>query len=779
MLPPNLEAAEHGAIRRRLNAAARRSYHWLRVRLPRPLRAWARAILGTFGAEPIRLRRAVKRLLGAPDPQATAIRIQRARGAHLIKLLAPERTASTPLRPTEPVDVVVPIYNAYDAVVSCLRSVSAHTDIPARLIVVDDCSTDRRIGAFLEEWAGGARAGTALTEIVLLVNDANLGFPKSVNRALRLTRGHVVLLNSDTQVPPAWLSRLVRPLLSDPTIASATPFSNSATICSFPEFCRDNEPFRGLAVAECDRWFRDFGSEETVELPTGVGFCMALNRAALDRVGLLEDERFGRGYGEENDWCMRAHEAGFKNVLVQDLFVHHEHGASTPPAEKRARMQQNLDRVAELHPEYLPWVHRFIDADPPAGVRDTITAVADARTRRSAEKLTLIITHTLGGGTELFLDRLLAWHRDRVGKAAVLAYDVSENDYVFTYLGYDRPIRFRTATNLLRKSAFERLLRLLGTDRIFLNSLVGFPDAADALGPIAACGLPYSVAVHDYFAACVSWNLLDSRLQFCGAETDPAVCRRCLKSGAAEFTRFHGYRDIDIEDWRRRWAWLLGRAESVLCFSDDSVRWLRKYYPNLNNIQVAEHFVERPADGAPAGASVDGTLQVSVLGAIGPCKGAAIVRAVVAQVRRERLPIRITIVGYLMDDLYPRQTRDGRLAITGPYRPAALPLLLAESRTDVVLIPSIWPETFSFTAAEATALGYPVVTFPLGAQAERIRSAGAGVVLPEISAQAVVDCLKSLAEDRARLAVLRQRAAATTLPDAAEFNRALDRLFKS
>ncbi|MDR8439764.1 glycosyl transferase, partial [Acinetobacter baumannii] len=79
---------------------------------------------------------------------------------------------------------------------------------------------------------------------------------------------------------------------------SVTPFSNNATICSFPNFCEDNELFSGMDVQSLDDEFETYGKENNlVEIPTGVGFCMYIRRDCLNQVGYFDEETFGRGYG--------------------------------------------------------------------------------------------------------------------------------------------------------------------------------------------------------------------------------------------------------------------------------------------------------------------------------------------------------------------------------------------------------------------------------------------------------------------------------------------------
>ena len=134
------------------------------------------------------------------------------------------------------VDVVVPVFNAPDDVRRCVASVLEHTPRDAsRVVLIDDASTDRGIAALFDELAR-----RDLWNVVLLRNDANLGFTRTANRGIALSSNDVVLLNSDTIVTHGWLDALLRCAESDPRIATATPFSNNAEICSFPRFCEDN-----------------------------------------------------------------------------------------------------------------------------------------------------------------------------------------------------------------------------------------------------------------------------------------------------------------------------------------------------------------------------------------------------------------------------------------------------------------------------------------------------------------------------------------------------------
>ena len=137
----------------------------------------------------------------------------------------------------------------------------------------------------------------------------------------------VVLLNSDTEVPPGWLTRLAGHAYATPRVASVSPFSNNATICGYPRI-EAGPPAFGLGVTELDAACRAANGGRSVELPTTVGFCMYIRRAALADVGLFDADAFGRGYGEENDFCLRASARGWRHLLACDTFVYHEGSVS-------------------------------------------------------------------------------------------------------------------------------------------------------------------------------------------------------------------------------------------------------------------------------------------------------------------------------------------------------------------------------------------------------------------------------------------------------------------
>lgn len=272
------------------------------------------------------------------------------------------------------IDVVVPVYRDLANTLRTLASVLAATDRARyEIVVVNDASPEPTIAEALE-----AMAVRGL--ITLRTNPQNLGFVASVNLALRVHSARdVILLNSDAEVFGDGLSRLIGHLERTPRAATVTPLSNAATILSYPIRLQDNHVPLELDARELDAMAAAVGRDAgNIELPTGVGFCMGLRRRCLEDIGPFDEAAFGRGYGEENDFCWRARGRGWTHLAATDVFVWHAGGGSFG-AERETRVSHAMQVLAQRHPGYLPAVREFIHRDPLATARGRLDA---ARLRR-------------------------------------------------------------------------------------------------------------------------------------------------------------------------------------------------------------------------------------------------------------------------------------------------------------------------------------------------------------------------------------------------------------
>jgi GT2 family glycosyltransferase len=271
------------------------------------------------------------------------------------------------------VDVIVPVYGSRRLTMQALDSVlQSRASTPYELVVIDDASPDPVLRQELEVLA-------AAGHLTLLTNPRNMGFVETANRGFLLhpTRD-VVLLNSDTRVFGDWLDRLMAALHSTDRTATASPLSNAATILSYPVFLRDNHA-TSVDLVVLDDLCAQL-AHAPVELPTAHGFCMAVKRRCLDEIGPFDHENFGRGYGEENDFSLRAMAAGWRHVAATSTFVWHRGGASFG-SERETLIEGAQQTVERLHPGYAASIQRFIKRDPLAKVR---TALDVARIRHDS-----------------------------------------------------------------------------------------------------------------------------------------------------------------------------------------------------------------------------------------------------------------------------------------------------------------------------------------------------------------------------------------------------------
>ncbi|MDE2007414.1 MAG: glycosyltransferase, partial [Rhodospirillales bacterium] len=604
------------------------------------------------------------------------------------------------------VDVVIPVYRGLAETRRCLESVLADPDRPpGAVIVIDDATPEKPLAA----WLGGmARAG----RIRLLRNARNQGFVASVERGMEAAgRNDVALLNADTEVPSGWLARLAGHAYAEARIASVSPFSNNATICGYPSLA-GGPPAFGLSTGELDAACREANAGRSVAVPTTVGFCMYIRRAALDAAGGFDIAAFGRGYGEEVDFCRRAAAAGWSHRLACDVFVFHQgavsFGANNPLA---ARAQ---DILAARWPDYPKLVARHAARDPADPARFALTA---ALFRRAGAPVEVLIDHGLGGGIGRHLE-------ERVTRAGAARNFVRLSPHPRgARLDFPALPGHPPAILPARLDAAMALLGALGVSEASLHQAMGHDLDIAAL--LFRLGVPFEVTAHDYFLLCPQVNLLPSRdARHCG-EPGQAVCNACIAARPS-----HGARDITT--WRQRHAALLLGARLVLCPSQDTLDRFARLAPGAR-LALAPHDPE-PAAAVRAPRPRPGEkLRVLLLGVLAPQKGAAALREVLALADPARFEFRL--IGALERPLPPDLA--SRIAVTGRYKEADLPRLIAAARPHLAWFPATWPETWSYTLSAALHAGLPVVASAIGAFPERLAGRALSFLVdPAASAEA-------------------------------------------
>ncbi len=648
----------------------------------------------------------VRTLEGEPPPPAAILD-----GAGLLAA-----RNGLPRRAAPSIDVIVPVYRGMAETLACLESVLASGDTVAhRLIVIDDCSPEPELTAALQAMAAAGR-------LTYLRNEQNLGFVASANRGLSLPgEADVVLLNADTVVPQKFLERLYLAAHADAAIATATPLSNNATICSLPRPPGTEASPYGLAFSEIDALVRTANARTVRDIPTAHGFCMYIRRDALDDVGLFDAQTFGAGYGEENDFSLRAFERGWRNVCAADVYVEHK-GAISFAESRQALVAANVAKVETRYPYYHDFVADFLRTDPLHDVRNRVQVAVWRRIGR----IVLFVTLSLEGGavrhvddmmarlaSEGFLVLALATGRDHDGRPMVVVrrWDSGEQ------LAYPQPAPIG-----------EALADILDLAPMFIHvqHLLDLPDGVGEF--VHDCGIPYAVTLHDFFYGCPRVTLLDGGDAYCGIPAS-AKCTACVRQGGAHAGLHRTLQPFAQtgEVWRGKFGPLLHDAHQVIAPSRDTADRYSALFPGLR-MDIKPHFASLETPAPMRAEAAGDKLRVAIPGAIGPQKGARHLIDLARHCSRWEDDIVLVVVG--------RTDRDADLehfaniSLAGSYEPGEANAALCRAGSHVALFLSIFPETFSYTLSEALEAGMVPVAYDFGAIGERLRALGVGVLVP-------------------------------------------------
>jgi len=434
----------------------------------------------------------------------------------------------------EVVTIIVPVYGGLAYTTRCLESIARHAATSRtafEVLVIDDASPDQPVRDLVDQFA----SAPASFPITALHNDVNLGFVGTVNRGLRLAPGDVVILNSDTAVTEGWLDRLAD-AAALPDVATVTPLSSHGSICTLPASVIEAFALESAnpLIDECAAFVAEHSLRLRPEVISGVGFCMYVTRTALDLCGALDEEAFGRGYGEEVDFCLRASRVGMRHLAEDSTFVYHRGGVSFGEyqSEGWARSSAIIDA---RYPFFRP-TNTYERVHDPLSV--SFAALELALHERDSERPHVLhVLHSppgATGGTEKYVAALVRSMEAEfdfsvlypVASGFVLRsmWIVSGERWEQEYLLPGAPNQVTQMYDEVARSALVAALDLFEFDAVHVHNLIGFSLAPlDALRDFSG---PVACSVHDLFLACPNFSLLYKKSDPCGIPSDLSVCAR-------------------------------------------------------------------------------------------------------------------------------------------------------------------------------------------------------------------------------------------------------------
>ena len=242
-------------------------------------------------------------------------------GKKLARRPAPNHISALKSRPS--VDIILPVYNALEDVKACIESLYNNETLPFNLIIIDDCSEEET-----KSWLESAQKEYGFK---LSRNTENLRFTKTVNKGFSQSEGDfVVLLNSDTIVTAYWLEKILCCFESDKKVGIVGPLSNAASWQTVP--VREdkvnggwlvNEIPEGYSIELMGQLVETISQRQYPNVPSVNGFCYVIKRDVINQIGTLDEEYFPTGYGEEDDFSIRARKAGYTIRVADDTYVFH------------------------------------------------------------------------------------------------------------------------------------------------------------------------------------------------------------------------------------------------------------------------------------------------------------------------------------------------------------------------------------------------------------------------------------------------------------------------
>ncbi|KIP92993.1 hypothetical protein RU09_06495 [Microbacterium sp. MEJ108Y] len=650
------------------------------------------------------------------------------------------------------VTIIVPIYNAPDDLSVCIERLLAHTPGSASILLIDDCSPDARVKEVLARHRDNTR-------IRILANETNMGFTRTVNRGIvEAGDDDVVLLNSDARVTPGWLDGMLAAAANSPRTATVTAMSDRAGAFSAPRIGNENPLPAGVDEIAYARAFRRESVRVYPRVPTGNGFCMWISRLCIEEIGPLDAQAFPRGYGEENDFCMRAGRAGWIHVIDDSTYVFHDRSKSFGDS-KTELLAAGRAVVDARYPEYKHAIRVFRESPEIAIARNRAhVALTVASTSTVALPRVLYAISTTTGGTPQTNADLMNALDDAV-EPWVLRCDSREMTLSRVVDGELHPVHTHELDHELEPighispeydSVIGTWLRQCDFDIVHIRHLLW--HSLSLPGIATQLGMKVVVSFHDYYALSPNLKLIDDRGTYLGDEY----------VGSGSVYRDSGWPVQDYPtptgDWLQWWQdrfWRAIRMCDAFVTTSESARDLILYhFPEMDpeRFSVIEHgrdfdvlrFVAaRPIYGEP--------LRILVPGGINAAKGAEILRSMADADAHGQ--IEWHILGPIKEKF---ESKGSRVVYHGAYKRENFGKLVEKIAPHAGAVLSIWDETYCHTLTEMWSVGIPVFVLDFPNVAQRVRRFNAGWVLEGMDGPSLLSQMTEALYDReARVKALR------------------------
>jgi GT2 family glycosyltransferase/glycosyltransferase involved in cell wall biosynthesis len=615
--------------------------------------------------------------------------------------------------------IVIPVYNAIDEVLECIDSVLLNTELDSSvdILILNDASPDKRVKRELGRYKNVDR-------LTIKNGLFNIGYTRNANKGLAYAKGRdVVLLNSDTIVSPNWLRNLKLAAYSERSIGTVTAVSNNAGSFSVPVSGTNVLP-EGLTINQIGRSISASVACNYIHVPTGNGFCLYIKRALINDVGNFDKISFPKGYGEENDFCMRALSRGWANIVDPSTYIYHVRSASFKES-KDALIKAGVAEVKRKFPEYEGAIKAIAQSIHFKDARQkTSELLTDLKpTSKLTKPKIMFVISTRTGGTPQTNKDLMIGIQD-IYDCYVLASNGREIEIMQVVEGEYKEIetiklkefvKFATHKSaeyddVLKNILVRYAIELLHIRHIAWHSL-NLPHIAKSLS------IPVINSFHDFYCVCPTVNLIDKlgELHLFGVKsngTNPLWNDETV----------YEMNERSLIHWHNIMRNAFSDCDAYVTTSQSTKTIIMQNYVvanSGNNFHVIPHgrdfdgFVSKVDELKPKN-----KLKILLPGNISPSKGKELVKQIKDLDVDDQ--IEFHLLGNCDVDLLDYVINHGR------YIRNEFQMKVKKIAPDIAAVLSIWPETYCHTLTESWASGIPVIGVSFGAVEERISKHGGG-----------------------------------------------------
>ncbi len=344
-------------------------------------------------------------------------------------------------------DVIIPFYKD-ESILQCLDSVKKHkSESLNKVYVIDDRGPDLELAEKVKEFV---KANSSLFEY--LQNDENKGFVYTCNRGMKLNNNDVVLLNSDTIVTQNWLEKIKTNIYQSEEFATSTALSNAASYYSIPDQFNkeyDNDPELMNKIVE------EFSPYKYIQTHASHGFCMYIKRSTIEKVGYFDEESFGKGYGEEVDFSMRALNNGMKNIVSTNTYIHHWEGRSFGNEERAGKTKKEIIKekskiILERYPNIHKLEEEFHKRNQLADIKNIVKYFKNHPEVVDAEKVVMIGSVEENKGQLDGIKLLDQLHKEGGSQHLIIVGPYDESPY------------FKSLQEYIKNAKLERFVHFIG-----------------------------------------------------------------------------------------------------------------------------------------------------------------------------------------------------------------------------------------------------------------------------------------------------------------------------